>query len=1275
MRKVPEFSLPGLLKSLSFTIVVVVFVFLTFSISEIKAEDKTPHIEGEFIIQVFDAQDVTSITSEFNTYSLKPKQLLSRRMNIWLFEYNPAGMKSTDHDRLLENVSRHSKVAAAQYNHEVTLRTTTPNDPSYGSQWALNNTGQTGGTSDADIDAPEAWDIATGGMTANGDQIVVAVIDGGFDLNHTDLSFFKNELDPPGNGDEDGNGYVDDYHGWNAYNNNGTIPSDVHGTHVAGICAAKGNNSVGVSGANWNAKVMPVAGSSGTESIVVLAYGYVLEMRKTYNETDGAAGAFVVSTNSSFGVDFGQPSNFPIWCAMYDSLGAAGILSAAATANLNINIDTQGDIPTACPSAYMIAVTNTTHTDSRNSGAAFGATTIDLGSPGTSILSTVPGNGYNNLTGTSMATPQVAGAVALMYAAACPGFINAYYNAPGALALDVRDAIFDGTDPIAALSGITVTGGRLNVNNSALLMQQMLCGANITHTAFDDVADSTNDYEIVCGISSDTTFTPGQQLLIYDVGAGWESDILEPTGQPDEYHGYIPAQLPGTEILYYLIATDDAGSSDTTAIFSFSVIDYAVVMNPAADVGFGAVDDTAWYSLSITNTGVYSDSYDLSTSGNLWSTKIWDETRTLLISNTPTLAKDSSYNIEVSVIIPFSFYGDNDTATVYAISVGDNTQSAATSITTTSAGQPLSVPYFDDFPSTTLNGANWTTNSGSSINTEGLLEPSGLYSINLNGTPSGGDTIVSQAINLSGQDSIMLSYFYQRRGGGDSPETGDDLFVQYFNSSGQWQTLFQHLGSGPDMNSFDEASVVLPADAYHSAFRFRIRSIGTNSVTIDDDWYVDDFRIDGVPVASILPSSVNSYLPQNDSTTENIIVTNDGAGQLNWNVSIVYTDKRNELFNKLAEAGLVELATREYPDGFEDYVDAKGSSDPRVGVPVTRNAGGPDNFGYVWVDSDEPGGPVFSWVDISGTGTDIVGGLDDDSFLGPYSIGFGFPFYGSTYNQLYVGSNGIIGFGIDSMFSRFKVSIPNSKTPDNMLAWLWDDLDPTNANNPGSHVYVGQSGGNYVIQFVNYPEYGALIGDVITAEVILYPSGDILYQYQSVGAGFDVGNCAVGIENADGTDGLQVTYLSPYVSSGLAVKFSVPFQWIGLSLGSGSLSAGESDTIVTTIRSGDLEDGDYNANIIISSNDPNIANDPQIIPAQLSVSGLPPFVCGDVNNDGSFQGVIELNYLVNYIFRSGPVPPDLRPADLDGNPGFQSLLELNYLVNFIFRSGSPVSCQ
>ena len=96
------------------------------------------------------------------------------------------------------------------------------------------------------------------------------------------------------------------------------MPTDSHGTHVSGIAGAIGDNDLGVTGVNWNAKIMPIAGSSGVESVVVEAYGYVLEMRKLYDETEGEFGAYVISTNASFGVNYGNPANFPLWSALYD---------------------------------------------------------------------------------------------------------------------------------------------------------------------------------------------------------------------------------------------------------------------------------------------------------------------------------------------------------------------------------------------------------------------------------------------------------------------------------------------------------------------------------------------------------------------------------------------------------------------------------------------------------------------------------------------------------------------------------------------------------------------------------------------------------------------------------------------------------------------------------------------------------------------------------------------------------------------------------------------
>lgn len=440
-------------------------VTLTFLFSNVSAQT-LDHVPGELLVQVFPGADVNNLVSKRpviagQTVNFTLKETLVKSMGIYLLSFSPANAEQ----EVLNYALNNSSISIAQFNHYVQHRATTPNDPSFGNQWGMHNTGQNNGTADADIDAPEAWDITTGGLTSTGDTIVVAVIDGYFNLTHEDLDYFKNYDEIPGNNqDDDGNGYVDDFDGWDAYNNDGDpAGSGTHATHVSGISGAIGDNNKGVAGVNWNVKIMPVAGSSGNESTVVKAYGYVRDMRIMYDTTNGQKGAFVVSTNSSFGVNYGLPSNYPIWCAMYDSLGQVGILSACATMNVNANVDTQSDIPTACPSPYMVAVTNTNRNDGKNGGAAYGATTIDLGAPGTSIYSTVPGNNYQNQTGTSMATPHVAGAIALMYAAACQDLIVDYKNNPATFAINFRDFMFDGTDSISSMTGITTTNGRLNL--------------------------------------------------------------------------------------------------------------------------------------------------------------------------------------------------------------------------------------------------------------------------------------------------------------------------------------------------------------------------------------------------------------------------------------------------------------------------------------------------------------------------------------------------------------------------------------------------------------------------------------------------------------------------------------------------------------------------------------------------------------------------------------------------------------------------------------------
>lgn len=439
-----------LMKTYLKTLLVVALLCMSCSSFGQEQKHEAPYVENELIVWLEPGVDAASFATRSNA-GIEPKSLLSKRLNIWLFEI--ADSKVAREDRM-HRIAEHADVRAVQNNHtNIVIRDVIPDDPSYHHQWAP-----------AVMNLPRAWEeFTTGGVTVTGDTIVVAVIDGGAYLEHVDLDFWKNRLEIPGNGiDDDGNGYVDDYNGWNAYMNNGMVESNNHGTHVSGIIGAIGNNGIGVSGVNWNVKVMPVAGSSMQESIVVAAYSYVLEMRARYNETDGAEGAFVVATNSSFGVDYGHPENYPVWSAMYDEMGNLGILSCVAGPNMNVNVDVVGDMPSTCTSNYLIGITNTTSADVKNNGAGYGIESIDIGAPGTGIYSTVPNNGYSSMSGTSMATPQVSGTIALMYAAMNEEMMLSCKSDPANFCLTVRQALLDGADALPSLDGLVGESRRLN---------------------------------------------------------------------------------------------------------------------------------------------------------------------------------------------------------------------------------------------------------------------------------------------------------------------------------------------------------------------------------------------------------------------------------------------------------------------------------------------------------------------------------------------------------------------------------------------------------------------------------------------------------------------------------------------------------------------------------------------------------------------------------------------------------------------------------------------
>jgi serine protease len=399
--------------------------------------------------------------------SLSIDRTLSGPMGIYLFKFDYAKVHQ---GKLLDALRADRRVMVAQYDH-LTQQRNIPDDPQFPSQWQWLNIGQTGGLVDGDIDADKAWDISTGGLTALGDTIVVAIVDDGLDYTHQDIAAnaWINYHEIDGNGiDDDGNGYIDDIHGWNAYNDNPDVWNNQHGLNVAGMIGARGNNNTGVTGINWNVKIMMIVGGD-PESAAIASYSYALTQRELYESSHGALGAFVVATNSSWGVDFGQPADAPLWCAFYDTLGVHGILSAGATANNDVDIDQVGDLPTACPSEYLLSVTALNASNQRTF-SAYGITQVDFGAPGEDIYTTRRNNQYGTTSGTSFASPIAAGLIGLLYSAPCVSFAKLTHADPAAAAAYVRDVIFMGVKPIPELASTIRLGGSLNAGNSMALM-------------------------------------------------------------------------------------------------------------------------------------------------------------------------------------------------------------------------------------------------------------------------------------------------------------------------------------------------------------------------------------------------------------------------------------------------------------------------------------------------------------------------------------------------------------------------------------------------------------------------------------------------------------------------------------------------------------------------------------------------------------------------------------------------------------------------------------
>jgi M6 family metalloprotease-like protein len=344
----------------------------------------------------------------------------------------------------------------------------------------------------------------------------------------------------------------------------------------------------------------------------------------------------------------------------------------------------------------------------------------------------------------------------------------------------------------------------------------------------------------------------------------------------------------------------------------------------------------------------------------------------------------------------------------------------------------------------------------------------------------------------------------------------------------------------------------------------------------------------GGPAAQIAvdPTMFSKTVVEGDSTSDLLTVSNSGSGVLHFTLP-----------DFAAEALLnnPDLPKNRWSDDIPRLELAKNEDDPRTGHSVLLGSGGPDGYGYTWIDSDEPDGPVYQWLDISGIGTNTGLSGDDASFL--LTLPFTFSFYGNIHNEVRISTNGYITFGTAGTdFSNDP--IPTGADPNDFIAPFWDDL----VTGSGSvYYYHDTSNGRLIIQYSNVERLED--GGTFTFQVQLFEYGAIYFYYNTMSG--TLNSATTGLENSDASDGLEIAFNTNYVHNQLAVYIAKPPEYLRITPISGTIDPGGSTDLTVWFTARLLGEGTYQSPIHIWSNDP--VQPLVTVPTTLNVSpGLPP---------------------------------------------------------------------
>ncbi len=1123
--------------------------------------------------------DGSPIKNWFTKAPLKPNFYIPVRD----FELDP--LPAGNHTLTLEVDSQNEEPESNEENNvfekEFTVVPSTlqiPNDTYFDKQWSFHNTGQPTepyeriGTPDADIDAPEAWNIQTGDGS-----IVIAVIDTGVDYHHPDLddNIWTNPGEIADNGiDDDGNGFVDDYYGWDFfYGDPDPDAGRDRGTHLAGIIAAEGNNGIGVAGINWDAQIMPIrvfsnwGTASGLSGVHAVEYATMM-------------GADIIQV--TWGLEDSDPSGNLYQQDLYNAIAAAeeaGILVIVA-------LDDYYPYPANYDLDNIITVTSTDEND--NVSTTSGSTSdnddtpkVDLAAPGGTLYSRVystlpetfhgplPEGEYGTISGgTVVAAAHVSGVAALVWA-----------EDPELTAAEVKQVLLESVDPLPELEGITVSGGRLNAYNALVATQAgKIKGSQWHDQDQDGVWDAgeaaLENWTIYIDANQNGQLDDNEKFALTDKDGNYSLNLLQPGT-----HTIAQVSQPGWSQIYPLAQTYEI---ELAAEEIISGVNFANVLSNPAQIqgnkwhdldGDGIKDQgesglAGWTIYLDQNQNGQLDAGEMSTvtdaDGNYTFNDLAPGTYTLgevtqagWQSTYPNLTpvafeyvwSDSnqpngpSFNwIDISGLGTSLYFSDDDRQELVDL--------------------PFEFPFYDktrDFVNISSNGFLTfmvdyeETIVGSSSRASETLENSSTLSASK--VYVGQQAPIPHVVPPNG---VMAAFWEDL-----DPHNGDGVYYHYDELANQFIVQYQEV----------------PADIYGSysggpyTFEIILSPDGTivyqyydldgdvteATVGIENEYgnqgiqlaYKEAYLEDELAVKfELVPTA---FVYQTVELSPDEIATGVNFGNREIPTGQIAGTKWHDLDgNGIQDSGEVGLA------GWTIYLDenANGQLDNGELSTVTDAEGNysftgleagtytvaeilgdaqatyPQTSHYEWSDSNDVGGPSFNWIDISAVGTSID--FEHGHDYKEVALPFGFPFYGKAQNSLKISSEGYLTFGSDGT-DHTNDEIPNSQQPNDLIAPFWDELD----GKTGSiYYYHDQDTEQFIVQ------YQDILQDIYnnpdranTFEVILSADGTILYQYDDLnGTLWDV---TVGIENSSGTEGINIVHNDPYLEDDLAIKIEL----------------------------------------------------------------------------------------------------------------------------------------